>query len=89
MFDKNAGFSFVDLEMDNSLTSVPDDFFIAQRIFSAFADFKTYLQYMNSNQQRIILLNHDAVLNRVLQAIKNNKFNQKYILKMNFYVIFV
>lgn len=75
LFDKNAGFSFVDLEMDNSLTSVPDDFVIAQRIFSAFADFKTYLQYMNSNQQRIILLNHDAVLNRVLQAIKNNKFN--------------
>lgn len=75
LFDRTEGFSCVDLDMQQQCYTVPSDFVIAKMIFSAFADYKTYLQYMNVNQAKIILNNADVVNGKVFKGIINNKFN--------------
>lgn len=74
LFDKTAGFSFVDLEVGTAKYSL-SDLDITRDIFSAFADFKSYLHYMTYQQQKTILQNHEVVMCKVLEALKQNHFN--------------
>ena len=74
LFDKTAGFSFVDLEVGTAKYSL-SDLDIARDVFSAFADFKSYLNYMTYQQQKTILQNHEVIMCKVLEALKQNHFN--------------
>ncbi len=75
LFDKKTGFWFVDLAKQSEGYSVPSDFDISKMIFSAFADFKTYIHFMNAKQATTILKNMDTINLKLYKAIKENRFD--------------
>lgn len=76
LFDKQKGFSFVDLAVNDQKQnfSTPSDFRIGQMIYDSFADFTAYIKYMNPNQQKSIIKNMDVIHEKIFRAIKKNKF---------------
>ena len=77
LFDKNNGFSFVDLAVNKKIEEPVNvsDFDVAKKIYSAFADFTAFTNCMNANQQKIIFKNMDVIHNRIYNAIKKCNFS--------------
>ncbi len=77
LFDKNNGFSFVDLAVTKKVEEPVDvsDYEVAKKIYSAFADFTAFTNCMNANQQKTIFKNMDVIHNRIYNAIKKCNFS--------------
>lgn len=73
LFDKEKGFSFVDLEQSSSPMCKMSHYQIAQTIYSAFNNFTQFFPYMDAKQIKIILKNMDAIYEKVYKAFENNK----------------
>ena len=77
LFDKNNGFSFVDLAVTKKVEEPVDvsDYEVAKKIYSAFADFTAFTNCMNANQQKTIFKNMDVIHDRIYKAIKKCNFS--------------